>query len=213
MAGRAVGPNFESPAPPPITSLSATPEHTSPVGGPAQRAYVHGLDIPPRLVGALALPSAQHDACARHRCKRCTSKRQSPRCALLSPIPARRGTFAPQVSASLGPTRQKQSAAQAKLSGGAPHPIQFPRRRFPYPILPSLASIGEKVEALAAQAEAQHFELEATYLTLTSKLVLAAIQEASLRDEIAAAEHSISVAQEVLTLIGKQLDTHESTRP
>lgn len=55
---------------------------------------------------------------------------------------AAQGTFAPQVSASLGPTWQKQSAAQAKLSGGAPHPIQFSRRRFPYPILPmSLASI------------------------------------------------------------------------
>jgi outer membrane protein TolC len=56
-----------------------------------------------------------------------------------------------------------------------------------------------RVESLAAQAEAQHFELEATYFTLTSKLVLAAIQDASLRDEIASAEHSIAVAQEVLT--------------
>jgi NodT family efflux transporter outer membrane factor (OMF) lipoprotein len=40
------------------------------------------------------------------------------------------------------------------------------------------------VESLQAQADSQHFLVEATYLTLTSNLVLAAIQEASLREQI-----------------------------
>jgi NodT family efflux transporter outer membrane factor (OMF) lipoprotein len=69
-----------------------------------------------------------------------------------------------------------------------------------------------RFESLSAEAEAQHFELEATYLTLTSRIVLAAIEEASLQDEIGAAEHSISVAENVLALLGKQLDAHEATR-
>jgi NodT family efflux transporter outer membrane factor (OMF) lipoprotein len=40
------------------------------------------------------------------------------------------------------------------------------------------------VESLQAQADSQHFLVEAAYLTLTSNLVLAAIQEASLREQI-----------------------------
>ena len=43
-----------------------------------------------------------------------------------------------------------------------------------------------QIESLAAQAEYQRFELEATYLTLTSNVVVAAVQEASLRGQIAA---------------------------
>jgi NodT family efflux transporter outer membrane factor (OMF) lipoprotein len=68
------------------------------------------------------------------------------------------------------------------------------------------------VESLAAQAEAQRFEVEATYLTLTSKLALATVQEASLRDQIKSAEISIAVAREVLELLKKQLEANESSR-
>jgi NodT family efflux transporter outer membrane factor (OMF) lipoprotein len=68
------------------------------------------------------------------------------------------------------------------------------------------------VEAYAAQAEVQYFEAEATYLTLTSKLALAAIQEASLREQIKSSEVSVGVGREVLTLLKKQLNANESTR-
>src|SRR6202008_728497 len=40
------------------------------------------------------------------------------------------------------------------------------------------------VESLQAQADSQHFLVEAAYLTLTSNLVNVAIQEASLREQI-----------------------------
>ena len=45
-----------------------------------------------------------------------------------------------------------------------------------------------QIESLAAQAEYQRFELEATYLTLTSNVVVAAVNEASLRGQIAATQ-------------------------
>ena len=47
-----------------------------------------------------------------------------------------------------------------------------------------------QIESLEAQAEFQRFQLEATYLTLTSNVVVAAVQEASLRGQIAATEAS-----------------------
>ncbi len=65
---------------------------------------------------------------------------------------------------------------------------------------------------LAAQEEAQHFELEATYLTLTSRLALAAVQEAFFREQIKLAEASIDIARDVLTLLEKQLDANQSSR-
>jgi outer membrane protein TolC len=45
-----------------------------------------------------------------------------------------------------------------------------------------------EVESLMATAEFQRFQLEAAYLTLTSNAVAAAVQEASLRGQIAATE-------------------------
>src|SRR5215467_6097019 len=44
--------------------------------------------------------------------------------------------------------------------------------------------IRRQVEAASAQVELQQFMFEATYLTLTSNIALAAIQEASLKEQI-----------------------------
>ena len=47
-----------------------------------------------------------------------------------------------------------------------------------------------KVESLDAQAQMQRFELEATYVSLASNVVAAAIQEASTRAQIKATRRS-----------------------
>jgi NodT family efflux transporter outer membrane factor (OMF) lipoprotein len=60
------------------------------------------------------------------------------------------------------------------------------------------------IEALAAQADSQRFALEATYLTLTSNLAGAAVQEASLRGQIAATRSIIKIETDVLSLLQRQ---------
>src|SRR4029077_5781239 len=60
------------------------------------------------------------------------------------------------------------------------------------------------VESLAAQAEAQRFQLEAAYLTLTANVVGAAIQEASLRGQIAATEEIVKAERELVRLLHRQ---------
>ncbi len=60
------------------------------------------------------------------------------------------------------------------------------------------------IEALAAQADLQRFQLEATYLTLTSNLAGAAVQEASLRGQIAATLSIIKIETDVLDLLRRQ---------
>jgi NodT family efflux transporter outer membrane factor (OMF) lipoprotein len=62
-----------------------------------------------------------------------------------------------------------------------------------------------QMETLAAQTDAQRFALEATYITLASNVVAAAIQEASLRAQIAATQHIIADDEESLQILRDQL--------
>jgi NodT family efflux transporter outer membrane factor (OMF) lipoprotein len=64
--------------------------------------------------------------------------------------------------------------------------------------------VRRQVESLAAQAEYQRFQLEATYLTLTSNLVVAAVQEASLRGQIAATQDIIRLETDQLNVVRHQ---------
>jgi hypothetical protein len=58
--------------------------------------------------------------------------------------------------------------------------------------------VRRQVEAASAQAEAQRFVLEATYLTLTSNIALAAIQEASLRAQLQETHDAIWAERQLL---------------
>jgi NodT family efflux transporter outer membrane factor (OMF) lipoprotein len=126
---------------------------------------------------------------------------------------AAQGAFFPQIGAGLQSSSQKPSAAQAQAAGTSTSPYSLSSGTLTVSFVPDVFGLNARqVESLAAQAEAQGFELEAAYLTLTSKLALAAIEEASLRDQIAAVEISIKVAKDVLAVLKKQLDAGEATR-
>jgi NodT family efflux transporter outer membrane factor (OMF) lipoprotein len=62
-----------------------------------------------------------------------------------------------------------------------------------------------QVESLAAQADAQRFALEATYITLASNVVAAAIQEASVRAQIEATRQIIEADKKSLQILRDQL--------
>jgi NodT family efflux transporter outer membrane factor (OMF) lipoprotein len=61
-----------------------------------------------------------------------------------------------------------------------------------------------QVESLAAQADAQRFALEATYVTLASNVVGAAIQEASVRAQIQATREKIGADRQALRILRDQ---------
>ena len=60
------------------------------------------------------------------------------------------------------------------------------------------------VESQAAQAEYQRYQLEATYLTLTSNVVVAAVNLASLRAQIEATQQIIKLQTDALNLVQTQ---------
>jgi NodT family efflux transporter outer membrane factor (OMF) lipoprotein len=68
------------------------------------------------------------------------------------------------------------------------------------------------VQAQAAQAEYQRYQLEATYLTLTSNVVVAAINLASLRGQIAATETIIKIETDALSVVESQFTLGGASR-
>jgi len=62
------------------------------------------------------------------------------------------------------------------------------------------------VESLDAVAEQQLFQLEAAYLALSSNVVTAAIQEASLRGQIAATQRIIGIERHLLDILKRQFN-------
>jgi NodT family efflux transporter outer membrane factor (OMF) lipoprotein len=212
MAGCAVGPDFNSPSPPSVTSLTPEPLPVSQISAPERQAFVESLQIPKKWwellhCGPLNAITARAiegntDLEAAHAALRIANANTE----------AARGGFFPQVGASFGASVQKPSAAQVPV-GASTSPYSLSSGQLSVSYVADVFGLNRRtVEALAAQAEVQYFEAEATYLTLTSKIALAAVQEAALREQIQAAETSVSVGTEVLTLLKKQLDANEATR-
>ncbi len=59
---------------------------------------------------------------------------------------------------------------------------------------------------MTALANSQRFQLQAAYVTLTSNVVAAAVQEASLRAQIAAAKEIIGIISKSLGLVRRQFE-------
>jgi NodT family efflux transporter outer membrane factor (OMF) lipoprotein len=68
------------------------------------------------------------------------------------------------------------------------------------------------VESLAAQAEQARFALVASHITLSSNVVAAAIQEASLRAQIDATRQLIASSSNLVQVVRNQLAKHAVTR-
>jgi NodT family efflux transporter outer membrane factor (OMF) lipoprotein len=126
---------------------------------------------------------------------------------------AGQGAFYPTVQASYSPSRQKASASLSP-------PLSTPDLSFDLHTTQGTLSYAldvfggtrRQVESLRATAEGQRFLLEAAYLTLTSSLVSAAIQEALLRAQIAATNEIVDISARSLALFRRQFELGAVTR-
>ena len=119
---------------------------------------------------------------------------------------AQQGAFFPTVTAGVSPTRQKiaQTLASPAMSGATLYNLHTAQLNISYAI-DVFGGNRRQVEALAAQADFQRFQLEAARLTLATNVVGAAVQIALLNDQIAATQASIRTASEQLAILRKQL--------
>jgi len=211
LAGCAVGPDFEPPAAPDVSGYTAQPlpQQTASAdvkGGEGQR-FVQDLDIPGQwwtLFHSEALNKLVEDAIAHNPTLPAAEAalRQA-----WENVYAEQGAFFPTATVSFSPSRNKTAtgAVSPASSSGKPWFTLY-TAQLAISYMPDVfGGTRRQVESLEATAENQRFELEAAYLTLTSNVVAAAVQEASLRGQIAATEEIIKIQTDSLDILRKQL--------
>jgi NodT family efflux transporter outer membrane factor (OMF) lipoprotein len=212
LSGCAVGPNFKRPPAPTDAdygNASAPDETVSAPGaaGGAQR-IVTGMDIPAqwwtvfesdKLDGlvAQAIQSNPNLDAAR------ASLRQSHELYL-----AQRTTFFPTVQGQFNAQRAKNAV------GTIANPTNLPQENPYYNLYTAQLTVSympdiwggtrRAVEAARAQDNGTRFQLEATYLTLSSNVVVTAIQEASLRGQIAATRRMLELQHQLTQKVRAQ---------
>lgn len=209
LTGCAVGPDFVAPAAPDVAGYtpeplgSATASANAPTGG-AQR-FDRASDLPGEwwtLFHSRALNALVEKALAAN------PDLQAAQAALRvarENVYAQQGALLPAVDASFGGIRQKPAIASPSDVGSDMPTYNLFTGQLNISYSPDVfGGTRRSIEALAAQAELQRFALEATYLTLTSNLAGAAVQEASLRGQIAATLSIVKIETDVLGLLRHQ---------
>jgi NodT family efflux transporter outer membrane factor (OMF) lipoprotein len=119
---------------------------------------------------------------------------------------AQRGLWFPQVGAEYAPSLQQISGASGSgPDGQSPAVFALHTAQLNISYVPDVwGGNARAVENLDAVTEQSLFQLEAAYLTLTSNVVTAAIQEASLRGQIEATQRVIAIERHSLDILKRQ---------
>lgn len=209
LSACAVGPDYKRPAAPTAHDYAptATPQTTASASGPGGSAqqFVREMDIPGQWwtlfhsepLNALIDDALKHNADA--------EAAQAALQATWENVRAQRGAFFPSVGASVDPTRSKIGTVLSSGVASNSTLYNLTTAQVSVSYSPDLWGANRRqVESLVAQASAQRFQLEATYLTITSNLVNAAIQEASLRAQIDATRSIIDAQERTMATLQRQ---------
>jgi len=210
LSGCAVGPDFQPPPAPDVAAYTAEPLGRTAsaevaAGGQAQR-FVDDMQIPAQwwtVFNSPALTALVERSLANNPT---VPAAQAALKVALETVYAQAGSFFPAIDGSFTPTRQKTSSSLSPVPSQNINVFSLYTGQLSLSYMPDVFGLNRRtLESLQAQADNQRFQLEATYLTLSSNVVASAIQEASLRDQIKATEDSITFGREALTLLQRQL--------
>lgn len=208
LTGCAVGPDFQTPAPPPVTT-SYLPAHSPGLAGGDNVTGIslaHGGDVPadwwtvfrsPKL-DRLIREGIEHNSDLR-------AAEAAVRVAQANAL-AQRGALFPVLSANFLPSRQQQPLATftpTAATGASVYSLYTSQVSVSF-VPDVFGGTRRQIESLDAVLESQAFQREGVYLTLTSNIALAAIQEASLRDQITATRRLIDSATKLLETLRRQ---------
>ncbi|MGH8114166.1 MAG: efflux transporter outer membrane subunit, partial [Rhodanobacteraceae bacterium] len=207
LAGCAVGPNFKPPAPPAVSGYTAHPPVTTAAtagvaGGTAQH-FAEGADIPGdwwRLFHSQPLDALIDGALKNnHDLKAARAALQVAH----EDVLAQRGTFFPSVSAGFSASREKDpSAALAPVPSNNAYLYSLFTPQLSISYTPDLFGLNRRTrESLKAQEQAAHFQMIAAWTTLTSNVVVTAVQEASLREQVEATRKLVEFEKKSLGIL------------
>jgi NodT family efflux transporter outer membrane factor (OMF) lipoprotein len=204
-----VGPNFKKPAAPdvggytptPITTTNTTP---SVAAGDAQH-LVDGKDISGEW---WALFQSKPLADLIERALKANPDLKAAQAALLvarENVLAQRGFYYPSVTGGLTVVRGRtaQDVSPALNANIQNYSLYTPEVSVSY--VPDVFGLNRRtVESLEAQAQQARFVLIATHITLSSNVAAGAIQEASLRGQIAATSELVTINTDMLKILREQ---------
>ncbi len=230
-ASCAVGPRYHRPEPPANAGYAPTPfpesSASAPVhGGEAQR-LISDRDIPFEWWQLFQSPALNALVERAFRANPTIAAAQAALIQAQELVYAQRGYFFPAIGANYNFARTKISGnftvddspgTQGNGDNLNPPPLDLKNAPHTAPLfynfqtaqltvgfVPDVFGANRRqVEALAAQRDAQRFALEATYITLASNVVAAAIQEASLRAQIQATQQIIAADEKSLQILRDQ---------
>jgi NodT family efflux transporter outer membrane factor (OMF) lipoprotein len=208
-AACAVGPDFKKPAAPDVSDytarpLSSTVAGSDAPGGEAQR-FAKGTDVSGEwwtLFHSKSLNELIDLSLTRNPDLKAA---QAALTAARENVLAQRGAYYPSVAASFSASRQRQSGQIAPTpdSNAFLYNLFTPQVSISY--TPDVFGLNRRtVESLEAQEDAVRFQMIATYTTLTSNVVVAAIQEASLQQQIEATQELIGINSNILQILQYQ---------
>jgi NodT family efflux transporter outer membrane factor (OMF) lipoprotein len=225
VGGCAVGPRYHKPVAPANAGYAPTPlpetSASAPVHGGERQRLVGGRDIPFEWWELFKSPALDALVEQAFRANPTVTAAQAALAQAQELVQAQRGFFYPTVAAGFQGERVKvagnntQSSSLGIQANGnnLGQPLQ-PAVPLYYSFFTAQLTVGfvpdvfganrRQVETLAAQREAQRFALEATYITLASNVVAAAIQEASVRAQLEATRQIIAADEKSLAVLRDQ---------
>lgn len=209
LAGCAVGPDFKRPAAPDVSGYTTHPLATTVAskgvaGGEAQ-GFTSGSDIPgdwwtlfhSAPLNALIEQSLRNNPDLKAAQAALAEAREN--------VLAQRGTYYPSVSASFSASRQKTpgTISPTPSNNALLYNVFTPQVSISY--APDLFGLNRRtVESVKAQEQAVRFQLIATHVTLSTNVVVAAVQEASLQAQVDATRRMIGINGKMLQILRYQ---------
>lgn len=212
-----VGPDFKQPDAPNVQRYTAKPlvkkTNSANVYAGQTQYFVNDLDIPEKW-WQLFRSHSLNSLIERSIHENPTLK--SAHAALLvaqENISAQKGYYYPTLQGNYIPDRSKTPDPVSPLAASnSPYLTLYTAQLTVFYVADVFGLNRRTVESLRAQAQQLRFLLEATYLTLTSNVVVAAIQEASLRTQISATYQLIDINTHLLNLFRRKLTMGASNR-
>jgi NodT family efflux transporter outer membrane factor (OMF) lipoprotein len=210
LSACAVGPNFKRPTPPAASGYGSAPlqDQTAAAdtaGGDAQR-FVAGMDIPSQWWTLFRSPSLDHLVEQALKGNPNVGAAQAALRQAHELYSAQRTSYFPVVQGSFGADRSEfptNTLTSPTVASSSTYTLYTAQLTLSY--APDIfGATRRQVEMAKAQFDSSRFQLEATYLTLSSNVVVTAVQEASLRGQIAAAERLLQLQHQLTETVQRQ---------
>ena len=204
MTGCAVGPDFQKPSPPAVKSYTAEPLPARPASPDSAQQFVEGRDIPAQWWTLFHSPALNQLVEQSLKANPDLQAAQATLRQAQENVYAAEGTLFPSVNANGSVVREKTNGAQnGQRFPGSLFTLYNASVSVSYGI--DLFGIARRnLESVEAQQEFERFQLEGAYLTLTANVVTTAVQEASLRAQIAATREIIDAEAQQFDMLQKQ---------